>query len=329
MDFSLIVPCHNEAESLPAFYQAVRNTFDTAGLEYEIIFIDDGSQDGTLDTLKRLTAEDGTIKPAATIVSFSRNFGKEAGIYAGLQHATGTMLGIIDADMQQDPAISLDMLRFLQENPGFDCVAAVQEQRKENAVLRGFKSAFYKMFNRMGTIDIPENASDFRVFRNYVAEALLSMPENHRFSKGLFAWVGFRTHTITYRPNERLAGTTNWSFGGLMKYALGGIMSFSTKPLRMAMWMGGLVSVAAAIYLVVVVFETIFARNAQPGYPTLVCLILLFGGIQIFLMGIIGEYLGRTYIEGKHRPIYVAREVVQIGGLPESAAPAPAPESQN
>lgn len=311
MDFSLIVPSYNEAGNLPLFYQAVRKCFDPTGLEYELIFVDDGSSDNTLDVMKSIANQDDLSKPAITIVSFSRNFGKEAGIYAGLKHVRGTYAGIIDADLQQRPETALQMLEILANNPEYDCVAAVQEERKESALLKFFKGSFYKVFNMMGNIDIPANASDFRVFRKEVAQALVSMPENFRFSKGLFAWIGFNTHTITYKPQARHTGTTHWSFRKLMGYALGGIISFSTSPLRLAIWIGLITAICSTAYLLVVLFETLFIGNAFSGYPTIVCLILLFGGIQMLTLGIMGEYIGRIYIEGKHRPIYLAREVIE------------------
>ncbi len=243
-------------------------------------------------------------------IELSRNFGKEAAMLAGLEAATGQMLGFIDADMQQDPATSFQMFAYLQEHPETDCVAAVQEERHEGAVLRWFKRHFYRAFNAVGDVELPANASDFRVFRRNVADALMSMPEYFRFSKGLFAWVGFRTHTISYRPAKRHAGSTSWSFRKLFGYAMSGIVSFTTWPLRLILYLGFLTSLISVIYLVVVLVEYLAVGIDVPGYPTLLCIILLFAGVVMLALGIFGEYLGRIYIEGKRRPVYITRQTI-------------------
>ncbi len=312
MDLSLIIPCHNEAGNIHPFAKRVLECMGEADAPQtlELIFVDDGSSDGTFAKVLQLI--EGGLSPRISVegIELSRNFGKEAAMLAGLEHAQGSMVGFIDADLQQDPAISFQMFAYLAAHPQTDCVAAVQEERREGRVLKWFKRRFYKAFNAVGDVELPANASDFRVFRRNVAEALLSMPEYFRFSKGLFAWVGFNTHTIPYTPAERHAGDTSWSFRKLMGYALGGIVSFTTWPLRLILYLGLLTSLISVIYLIVVLFEYLIVGINVPGYPTLVCLILLFFGIVMLALGIFGEYLGRIYIEGKRRPVYIARRTV-------------------
>ncbi len=248
MDLSLIIPCHNEAGNIHPFAKRVLECMGEADAPQtlELIFVDDGSSDGTFAKVLQLI--EGGLSPRISVegIELSRNFGKEAAMLAGLEHAQGSMVGFIDADLQQDPAISFQM----------------------------------------------------------------SMPEYFRFSKGLFAWVGFNTHTIPYTPAERHAGDTSWSFRKLMGYALGGIVSFTTWPLRLILYLGLLTSLISVIYLIVVLFEYLIVGINVPGYPTLVCLILLFFGIVMLALGIFGEYLGRIYIEGKRRPVYIARRTV-------------------
>lgn len=330
MDFSLIVPSYNEAGNITSFYQSVVRTFSSVSLTYEIIFIDDGSSDETLSEIKSIIAEcqasTSVTGFAVTVVSFTRNFGKEAAMLAGLKRAQGSYVGFIDADMQQDPATSLAMLEFLQNHAEYDCVAAVQERRREGVALRGFKRAFYRIFNAVGDVDIPAGASDFRVFRRNVAHALIQMPEYYRFSKGLFAWAGFKTHLMSYTTRERGKGTTTWSRRKLFSYAMNGIMSFTTWPLRLTTYLGLLTSASAILYLLYVLYEKAFLGVDIPGYPTLVCLILLFNGILMLVLGVFGEYLARIYMEGKHRPLYLARETTSTGVLDGSHGASPESE---
>ena len=313
-DLSLIVPCYNEQGNILPFYDLARKTLDGTGVRYELVFIDDGSADGTLEALKSLCERTGEDAPAGDravqVISFSRNFGKESAIYAGLQNARGACLGIIDADLQQDPAIALEMYRYLQDHSDCDMVAAYQEQRREGALLGWFKRVFYRTFNATADeISLPPNMSDFRVFRRIVADALLQMPEYLRFSKGLFSWVGFKMHAMPYTVRQRHEGKSTWSFPRLMKYAMDGILSFTTWPLKMAKWIVGISFVAAFLYLLyVLVVDYLIRGIAIPGYPTLVCLILLFGGLQLLVLGIMGEYMAREYLEVKRRPIYLTRE---------------------
>ncbi len=307
MKLSLIVPCYNEAENVAAFQEAVIAAFQGCGYDYEIVFINDGSRDATLHNLKKLHAAQ---KCPVKVVSFSRNFGKEAGLYAGLQHASGDYISLIDADLQQRPEIVRDMVKILDEKPETDVVAAYQDRRSEGKILSFFKKCFYKLINKMSKVELKPDASDFRTFRRSVAESLLQVAEYHRFSKGIFAWVGYETEFIPYTACERHAGKTKWSFWKLFNYAVDGIIGFSTAPLRLATILGGVTAFASLIYLIVVVLQKLIAGIAVPGYATIIVLILLLGGIQLVCIGIIGEYVGRTFEQSKQRPIYVAKEVL-------------------
>ena len=305
MKLSLVVPCYNEAESVKLFQDAVISAFDGCGYDYEIIFVNDGSADKTLYQLKKLYAAG---RCPVKVVSFSRNFGKEAAIYAGMREAAGEYVSLIDADLQQRPEIVRDMVAMLEGNPGIDVVAAYQDRRGEGKVLSFFKKSFYSLINKLSTVKLRPDASDFRTFRRCVAEDLLEMAEYHRFSKGLFAWVGYETEFIPYTAQERVAGTTKWSFRKLFNYAVDGIIGFSTAPLRMATWLGGLSAVAAVLYLIWVIFEKLAFGIDIPGYATIIVLILGLGALQLICIGIIGEYVGRTFEQSKGRPICLVKE---------------------
>ena len=305
MKLSLVVPCYNEAESVKLFQDAVISAFDGCGYDYEIIFVNDGSADKTLYQLKKLYAAG---RCPVKVVSFSRNFGKEAAIYAGMREAAGEYVSLIDADLQQRPEIVRDMVAMLEGNPEIDVVAAYQDRRGEGNVLSFFKKSFYSLINRLSTVKLRPDASDFRTFRRCVAEDLLEMAEYHRFSKGLFAWVGYETEFIPYTAEARVAGTTKWSFRKLFNYAVDGIIGFSTAPLRMATWLGGLSAVAAVLYLIWVIFEKLAFGIDIPGYATIIVLILGLGALQLICIGIIGEYVGRTFEQSKGRPICLVKE---------------------
>ncbi len=307
MKLSLVVPCYNEAENVAMFLDAAVNAFDGCGYDYEIVFVDDGSRDATLFNLKKLYAQQ---KCPIKVVSFSRNFGKEAGIYAGMEHASGEYISLIDADLQQRPEIVRDMVKILDEQPEYDVVAAYQDRRGEGKVLSFFKRCFYSIINKLSNVKLKSDASDFRAFRRSVRDHLLELGENHRFSKGLFAWVGFNTCFIPYVACERAAGTTKWSFRKLMNYAIEGIIGFSTAPLRLATYLGGFTAMAAIIYLLVVILQKLIVGINVPGYATIIVLILLLGSMQLICIGIIGEYVGRTFEQSKNRPIYIAKEVL-------------------
>ena len=307
MKLSLVVPCYNEAENVAAFQNAVIAAFDGCGYDYEIVFVNDGSQDATLHNLKKIHAAQ---KCPVKVVSFSRNFGKESALYAGMEHACGDYISLIDADLQQQPEIVREMVKILDENPDTDVVAAYQDRRGEGKVLSFFKKSFYTIINRLSDVTLRSDASDFRTFRRSVAESLLSLGEYHRFSKGLFSWVGYNTEFIPYTARPRMAGKTKWSFRKLMNYAIEGIIGFSTRPLRIAAYLGFLTAIAALIYLIVVLVEKFTAGIDVPGYATTIVLTLFLGGMQLFCIGIIGEYVGKTYEQSKNRPVYIPKEIL-------------------
>jgi len=307
MKLSLIVPCYNEAENVAAFQDAVINAFNGCGYDYELVYVDDGSKDATLHNLKKLHAAQ---KCSVTVVSFSRNFGKEAGLYAGLQHAKGEYICLIDADLQQRPEIVREMVTILDCEKDVDVVAAYQDRRRESKILSFFKKCFYSIINKLSTVKLQPDASDFRTFRRSVAESILSLGENHRFSKGIFAWVGYNTRFIPYIPCERAAGTTKWNFPKLMNYAIEGIVGFSTAPLRLSVYLDSFTAIVAVIYLIVVILQKLIAGIDVPGYATIITLILLLGSMQLFCIGIIGEYVGKTFEQSKDRPIYIAKEIL-------------------
>lgn len=307
MKLSLVVPCYNEAENVAPFQEAVIQAFQGCGYDYELVFINDGSRDATLHNLKKLySAQKCPVK----VVSFSRNFGKEAGIYAGLQYAEGSYIALIDADLQQRPEIVRDMVKILDEQPEYDVVAAYQDRRGEGKVLSFFKKSFYWMINKMSDVTLQPDASDFRTFRRSVRDSILELAEYHRFSKGIFAWVGYDTCFIPYTACERASGTSKWNFWKLTEYAIEGIIGFSTAPLRLATVLGCVSGVGAVLYLISVLLEKLIKGIDVPGYATIIVLILFFGSVQLFCTGIIGEYVGRTFEQSKKRPVYLAKEVL-------------------
>ena len=307
MKLSLIVPCYNEAENIELFQSETIKAFCGCSYSYEIIFVDDGSKDATLHQLKKIYAGG---KCPMKVISFSRNFGKESAIYAGLQHASGEYVSLIDADLQQRPEIVREMVSFLDSNPDYDMVAAYQDRRNEGKVLSFFKKSFYKIINQLSDVALQPDASDFRTFRRSVRDSILELGEYHRFSKGIFAWVGYNTKFIPYTACARAHGATKWSFGKLLNYAIEGIIGFSTAPLRLATWLGGATGIIAALYLVVVLLQKLIWGINVPGYATIVLLILFFASVQLFCIGIIGEYVGRSFEQSKNRPIYIAKEII-------------------
>ena len=307
MKLSLVVPCYNEEENIRDFYNAARQVLEAEDYEYELVFVNDGSRDRTQEELEKVFA----LRESNVIVeTFSRNFGKEAAIYAGFQKATGDFITVIDADLQQRPETVVKMVKLLQDNEEFDCAAAYQEKRQEGRVVSKLKDLFYRLINRTSEIEFYPGASDFRTFRRPVVDAILSLPEYHRFSKGIFSWVGFNTCYIPYTAEKRNAGETKWSISKLFKYAVEGFISYTTFPLKIATGLGLFTSLCAIIYLFVVVIQKLCVGNPVPGYPTIVVLILLLGGIQLTILGIIGEYLARMYIQEKHRPIYIEKKLL-------------------
>lgn len=308
MKLSLIVPCYNEAENVIPFQDAVIHAFRGCGYDFEIVYIDDGSRDATLHNLKKLYNEQ---KCPVKVVSFSRNFGKEAGLYAGLVHAEGDYISLIDADLQQRPEIVRDMVQILDDKPETDVVAAYQDRRSEGHLLSFFKKSFYAIINKLSNVKLQPDASDFRTFRRSVRDSIVDLFEYHRFSKGIFAWVGYSTEFIPYTACERAHGKTKWNFGKLVNYAVEGIIGFSTAPLRLATILGTCSGIISVIYLIVVILQKLIRGIDVPGYATITVLVLFFGSAQLFCTGIIGEYVGRTFEQSKNRPIYIAKEILK------------------
>lgn len=303
MKLSLVVPCYNEEGNVEKFLEEVKSTFKS-DIDYEVVFVNDGSEDKTVAVLKKLHKDNDNLQ----VVSFSRNFGKEAAMYAGLGAAAGNMVCVIDADLQQHPSVVLEMVDILDKNPDIDCVTAYQKKRREGAIMSGVKSAFYKVINKLSEVNFVNGASDFRLMRRNMVEAVLSMTEYHRFSKGIFSWVGFNTEYIPYQVQDRKAGKSKWNMRKLTKYALEGIISFSTAPLRLSTYIGFMSSLVSVIYLIVVVIQKLCYGIDVPGYATIVVLVLLLGGLQLFCLGVLGEYLAKMYIQVKNRPVYVIKE---------------------
>ena len=307
MELSLIVPCYNEENNVRLFFDEVFRVFANKVADYEIVFINDGSTDGTLPNLRKLY-EENQYRSNIQVVSLSRNFGKDAAIYAGLSYASGDNVCLIDADLQQRPEVVLEMLEILRNNPETDCVAAYQDERREGKAITALKSAFYKVINKIAEVDFVNGASDFRLMRRNMVDAVLEMTEYHRFSKGILSWVGFNTEYIPYTVEERASGESKWGFGKLFRYALEGIVSFSTFPLKLSTFVGLFSFVVSILYLIVVVCEKLFKGIDVPGYATIVVLVLLLGGLQLLCLGILGEYLSKIYIQSKNRPIYIVKE---------------------
>ena len=306
MKLSLVVPCFNEEDNVERFFSEVNNVFLCNVDDYEFVFINDGSEDNTYKKLKEIYENNSAYN--IQVLSFSRNFGKESGIYAGLKAAKGDYVCIIDADLQQRPEVVLEMLNEIEKDDEIDCVAAYQEERNEGAVLTKFKSAFYTIINKLAEVDFVNGASDFRLLNRKMVDAILSMGEYHRFSKGIFSWVGFNTKYIPYEVAEREVGESKWSFFKLFKYAVEGIMAFSTLPLRLSMGIGFVASIISIIYLIVVVLQKLISGIDIPGYATIIVLILFLGGMQLFCLGILGEYISKVYVQVKSRPIYILKE---------------------
>ena len=302
---SIVVPCYNEEEALPLFYQeATRVAGEMSGIDFEFVFIDDGSRDNTLSVLRRLAAADRRVR----FVSFSRNFGKEAGMLAGLEAATGDYVALMDADLQDPPALLPELYRAVTEE-GYDCAATRRTTRAGEPPIRSFFARlFYRQIHKISDADIVDGARDYRLMRRAVVDAILSMREYNRFSKGIFGWVGFRTKWIPFVNVERVAGETKWSFWKLFRYSLEGIVAFSTVPLALASVLGVLLCLIAFVFILVVLVKTLAFGDPVGGWPSMICVILFLGGVQLLCIGILGQYLSKTYLETKRRPIYLVRE---------------------
>ena len=300
---SVIVPCYNEEEALPLFYDTFLKETAAMEVEWEFVFVDDGSRDGTLAGFRALHEKDERVH----YVSFSRNFGKESAMFAGLEKATGDYVAIMDVDLQDPPALLPDMLRGIEEE-GYDCVASRRVTRKGEPPIRSFFArAFYRLINKISKTEIVDGARDFHLMTRQMVDAILSLTEVGRFSKGLFSWVGFKTKWLEYENIERVAGETKWSFWKLLLYSIDGIIAFSTAPLAIASIAGVLFCVLAFAMLLFFFFKTILFGDPVAGFPATICIILLLGGIQLFCIGILGQYLSKTYLETKKRPIYITK----------------------
>lgn len=301
---SIIVPCYNEEESIPLFYEeAVRVEKQMSDFEFEIIFINDGSGDRTMEVILEYAQKDEQIK----YIDFSRNFGKESAIYAGLTSASGDYVVMMDADLQDPPALLPEMMRAIKEE-GYDSVATRRVTRKGEPLIRSFFArCFYKIINKMSKTEIVDGARDYRLMTRQFVDSLLELGEYNRFSKGLFGWVGYRTKWIEFENVERVAGETKWSFWKLFLYSIEGIVGFSTAPLAMSAVIGLLFCFVAFIFIVVIVMKTLILGDQVSGWPSMICITLLIGGVQLFCIGILGEYLAKTYLEVKKRPVFICK----------------------
>ena len=303
---SVVVPCYNEQEAVPLFYEAFMKETKGLPVEFELIFVDDGSRDKTLEAFKALSERDERVH----YLSFSRNFGKESAMYAGMEAATGDYVAIMDVDLQDPPALLRDMLHGI-EDEGYDCVASRRVTRKGEPPIRSFFArAFYRLINKISKTEIVDGARDLRVMTRQMVDSILSLKEVGRFSKGLFSWVGYKTKWLEYENVERVAGETKWSFWKLLLYSIDGIIAFSTAPLAIASIAGVLFCVLAFVMLLFFFFKTVLFGDPVAGFPATICIVLLLGGIQLFCIGILGQYLSKTYLETKKRPIYIVREKV-------------------
>lgn len=306
---SVIVPCYNEEEAIPFFYDEMEKTIKIFNNEYpevsfEFLFIDDGSKDKTLDVVKKLREKDQRVR----YVSFSRNFGKEAGIYAGLDNSKGDYVVIMDADLQDPPSLLPDMYKAIVEE-GFDSAATRRVTRDGEPPIRSFFARmFYRIMNKISKTEIIDGARDYRIMSRNMVNAILSMGEYNRFTKGIYGWVGFKTKWMEYKNVERVAGETKWSFWKLLLYSIEGMVAFSTAPLALASLFGILFMFLAIVLIVFIIVRTLLYGDPTSGWPSMVCIITLFSGIQLFSIGIIGQYLAKTYLETKGRPIYIAKE---------------------
>ena len=303
MKISVVVPCYNEEESIPLFYKEIAKVSSEMDYDFEFLFVNDGSKDRTLQVVKELSAKDKRVK----YISFSRNFGKEAAIYAGLKESDGDYVVISDVDLQDPPSLLPEMVRYIEE--GYDSVATRRVTRKGEPPVRSFFARmFYKIINKISNVDIVDGARDYRMMTAQFKDAVLAMGEYNRFSKGIFGWVGFETKWLEYENVERAAGETKWSFWKLFLYSLEGIVAFSTVPLVLSSLLGILFCLLAFVLIIIIVIKTITFGNPVDGWPSLVCIIFFVSGTQLFCAGIMGQYLSKTYLETKKRPKYIIKD---------------------
>lgn len=305
---SLVIPCYNEADNILPMFNLCKKTLNK-DFHYQYVFVNDGSKDSTYQEITNLIENEKNEEIIG--INFSRNFGKESAILAGLKNASGDYISLIDADLQQHPKYVNEMVQLLENNHSLDLIACYQKERKERSILKGFKSLFYSLINKISDTKFEKNASDFRTFRRNVLDSIIDLNEYHRFSKGLFAWVGFNTHFIPYEVEERKFGKSAWSFKSLTKYAIDGFVGYSTVPLKLATYLGIITSFISIIYMLWTVIGTVFFGNDVAGYTTIVTLILILSGIQLTCIGILGEYLAKTYLEVKRRPHYIIKDIIK------------------
>ena len=313
MKISLIVPCYNEQDALPIFYEEVIKIIDKMQYEYEIIFVNDGSKDKTLEILKKFSKKNENV----TYLSFSRNFGKEAAMYAGFCNVCGDYIAVMDADMQDPPSLLPEMVKLL-ESEDYDSVATRRVSRDGEPPIRSwFARKFYQLINKISDADIVDGARDFRLMKRKMVDAIVSMNEYNRFSKGIFGWIGFKTYWLPFKNVERIAGETKWNFWKLFKYAIDGIINFSEAPLSIASWSGMGMTLIAFVMMAVIIIRRLCFGDPVAGWASTMCVIIFIGAVQLFSIGIMGQYLAKTYNETKHRPHYIIsesnRKVKKIG----------------
>ena len=303
MKLNVIVPCYNEEGNVELLHKKLSEALKE--IDYELIFVNDGSKDNTYEKLNELYSID---KKHIRVINFSRNFGKDAALFAGLSHANAVYTVIIDGDCQQNPKYLLEMMDYLDKHEDIDQVAMINKTRdKEGIITKMLKGTFYSFINMISDTKFVKGASDFRMFRKNVVTAINQLPENNRFSKGIFSWIGFNTHYMEYKVEERHSGKAFFNIKNQFKYAVNGIINFSVKPLRIATFMGSLFSTGSFIYLLVIIIQTLATGADVPGYPSTICIILLLGGLQLLAVGILGEYISKAYLETKKRPIYLTK----------------------
>ena len=301
---SIVVPCYNEEPALPALYKKLSEVLRQIPCSYEIILVDDGSSDRTYELIEELMEKDAGIKG----ISFSRNFGKESALFAGLTHASGAYVAVMDADLQDPPELLLEMYSLIQSGE-YDCIAAFRKSRKGEPPIRSFfANAFYHISNRITDIQMKNGARDFRLMRKCMVDAILAMTENNRFSKGLFSWVGFRTYWLAYDHADRVAGKSKWSFFRLLRYAVEGFTNFSQAPLAVASGIGLVLTLVSFIFLFFIIIRKLLFDDPVDGWASLMCVIVFLGGCQLFSIGILGQYVGKAYLEAKNRPHYIIRQ---------------------
>ena len=308
---SLVIPCFNEAQALPMFYQEATKVLTAMDCEYELLFVDDGSSDSTLSTMIDLAEKNDRVY----YLSFSRNFGKEAAIYAGLCNVNGDYVAVMDADMQDPPSLLPEMLKILKEGE-YDSVATRRMDRTGEPFIRSwFARRFYQFINKVSDADIIDGARDFRMMKRELADAIVSMEEYNRFSKGIFGWIGFRTYWLPYENVERVAGETKWDFWKLFQYAIDGIINFSEVPLNIASWFGVIMTLVSFVVLLFIIVRRVCFGDPVAGWASLICVIVFIGGIQLFCMGIMGQYIAKIYTESKRRPHYIISESNKDGEI--------------